>query len=137
MSVLIRETAPSPDEFCTFREACWWGTVELEIARIALENSLLIVSAYEDDVLIGFVRVVGDGVLNVYIQDLIVDERHRGHGIGAQLMTYVLKKLKSDFPATLDIGLMSAEGKEGFYEAFGFKRRPGIGFGAGMMLYAT
>ena len=43
-----------------------------EMLRNAFNNSLTIVGAYEDERLIGIIRVVGDGHSIIYIQDIIV-----------------------------------------------------------------
>ncbi len=48
----------------------------------ALKHSLFSVIASEDDIVIGSGRIVGDGGLYFYIQDLIVDPKYRNRGVG-------------------------------------------------------
>ena len=58
----------------------------------AFQNSLYILGAFEDDKLIGFVRCVGDGEHILLVQDLIIDRKHRGQGIGTSLFKRVWDK---------------------------------------------
>ena len=134
MSLVFFKTAPTPQQFRDFRSQCGWGNIDLNTAAKALQNSLIVISAHNDDELIGFVRAVGDASLNIYIQDLIVQEDHRGQKIGQRLMQNILAELSAVYPQA-DIGLMSAQGKEAFYTQFGFEIRPSKEYGAGMMKY--
>lgn len=56
-----------------------------KLAR-AFHASLLVLGAFRENVLIGFIRCVGDGEHIVYVQDLIVDRRYRRQGIGRALL---------------------------------------------------
>lgn len=48
--------------------------------------SLYVLGAFRDNVLIGFIRCVGDGEHIDYVQDLIVDRMYRRQGIGRALL---------------------------------------------------
>ena len=133
MSYSLRHTPPAADEFAQFREAEGWGHISIDMAEAAIANSRLWVSAYEDDKLIGFVRIVGDGAVNYYVQDLIVKDGFRGLGVGRQLMAEIMLRLKP-IASGATLGLMAVAGKEGFYESLGFQTRPSGNFGAGMTL---
>lgn len=89
-------------------------------------------SVRRSDELLGFGRVVGDGVLYFYVQDVIVVRGARGKGVGRLIMGRLMVRLREIAPAGATIGLMSAAGKEGFYERFGFVTRPSDAHGAGM-----
>lgn len=58
----------------------------------ALNNSLKVWTAWEDDLLVGLARVVGDGYTIIYIQDILVLEAYQGRGLGSQLLTMILEK---------------------------------------------
>ena len=65
----------------------------------------------------------------------LLGPNYQGKGIGRHMIeeieTWLLQE-KEGKP-TMMVYLMAAEGKEGFYEQFGFKCRPGEGhMGAGM-----
>ncbi len=49
-------------------------------------HSLGWVTAREDQILVGFVNVVWDGSEHAWLQDVIVDPRRQGRGIGALLV---------------------------------------------------
>lgn len=127
-------TPPDAAAFAEFRAACGWGRVSEALAQKAIDNSLVFISAHKGEQLVGFGRVVGDGALNVYIQDLIIGETMRGEGIGKAILGKLLNEIGEICPEDVTIGLMSATGKEQFYEHFGFQKRPSHIYGAGMTL---
>ena len=61
----------------------------------AIANSLLAIGAYDHNQLVGLIRVVGDGLTIIYIQDLLVNPAYQRRGIGTKLMNSVLKKYNS------------------------------------------
>lgn len=135
MSVVTYEnTPPNACAFAEFRESCGWGRVSEALAQKAIDKSLVFVTAYAGESLIGFGRVVGDGALNVYIQDLIIAENMRGQGIGKAILGKLLAQIREMSPEGIVVGLMSATGREPFYEQFGFQKRPSSIYGAGMSL---
>ena len=134
MPVILTDSAPDTATFIKLREQCGWGKIEPHIAERAIANSLLWMSANIDAGVIGCVRLIGDGALNLYVQDLIVEESHRGRGIGSKLMQTLLSNCEKVLPIGATIGLMSVTGKEPFYEAFGFQTRPVGRLGAGMTM---
>lgn len=56
------------------------------------KNSLLILAAYENDELLGIVRVVGDGFTIVFVQDILVFPEKQRQGIGTALMKAILDR---------------------------------------------
>lgn len=56
-----------------------------------LEASLATFCAYQEDTLVGLVRVVGDGLSIVYVQDLLVDPDYQRQGIGSALLKHALQ----------------------------------------------
>jgi predicted N-acetyltransferase YhbS len=87
--------------------------------------------------LVGLARVVGDGVLYFYISDVIVRPELRGGGYGVQLMEAVMEYLRGAAHRGAMIVVVPLQGRETFYERFGFKRCPDGRFGTGMYLPLT
>jgi GNAT superfamily N-acetyltransferase len=87
-----------------------------------------------DDELAGMARVIGDQGLAYYVHDVIVVPAHQRQGIGTQMMDRVMAYL-NQASQTATLGLMSAPGKEAFYEKYGFVSRPTDRMGAGMTLH--
>jgi GNAT superfamily N-acetyltransferase len=77
----------------------------------------------------GCARVVGDGGIYFYVQDLIVAPSLQGRGLGDLLLDEVLAWLERAAPAGATVGLMAAEGKAGFYARRGWAPRPPDGPG--------
>ena len=115
-----------------FRSACGWGDIFIDVAEAALRGSVVDVTCRSESALIGMGRVVGDGVLYFYLQDIIVHHDWRGQGVGRLIVEALLGEVKRIAPKGATIGLMSAHGKDAFYEKFGFEPRPTDRLGAGM-----
>jgi len=132
MSILFASDLPSPESFKALRDSADWGDISLQEAKAVLNSSLGGVSAHQERELIAMARFVGDGVLNIYIQDVVVTKACRGNGIGRELISRVLSDIQAKVPNSCSIGLMAAKGQEKFYEQFGFIQRPSHVYGAGM-----
>ncbi len=76
-------------------------------------------------------QIVGWGACPVEV----AEPAHQGRGIGGQLMDRVMAYLRAHAVQGAVVGLMAAAGKEGFYERYGFVRRPTERLGAGMTLF--
>ena len=132
MTLKIEHRLPTPETFRKLRSGVSWGTPSVEHARAALAGSLTAVCAVQNGETIGMARAVGDGVLNIYIQDVIVSGEFQNQGIGQQLIQALIGSLNETCPADCLIGLFAADGQDGFYTQFGFTSRPQSGFGPGM-----
>ena len=81
-----------------------------------LQNSVCFGAYDETDTLVGFARVVTDFVSHWYLCDVIVDEKHRGQGIGKMLMSAVVAdKRFAKAPA-----LLKTKDAHGLYRKYGF-----------------
>jgi GNAT superfamily N-acetyltransferase len=100
-----------------------------EVVARGLAGSLfaLVVTAAGETV--ACARLVGDGGIYYYLQDLIVRPDHQGRGLGDQIMAEVWRYLRAHAGRGAFVGLMTAEGKAGFYERWGFSKRPPDGPG--------
>ncbi len=132
MEVVIENHQPKLEEFVTLRSKVGWGETPRQLAKLALDNSLFHVVARTEDKLIGMARIVGDGAMFFYIQDLIVDPDYQNNGIGNLLMQNLESYLSGAAVKGTTIGLLSASGKEGFYSRYGYKERTGSPLGLGM-----
>ncbi|NGT61760.1 GNAT family N-acetyltransferase, partial [Clostridium perfringens] len=78
-----------------YESAGWFDyTEDLEKLEEAFKNSLKIISAWHEEKLIGLIRVVGDGLTIIYIQDIVVLPEYQGNGIGRGLIDSVLDEYK-------------------------------------------
>ncbi|MDO5613856.1 MAG: GNAT family N-acetyltransferase [Paracoccus sp. (in: a-proteobacteria)] len=124
---------PEPQEYAAIRAACGSAPISDELAARALGGTTAQVCIrYPQDGLIGFGRVVGDGALFFYLQDVLIHPDHQGEGLGEQIVTALMDEIAKIAPEGATIGLMSTPGNEGFYENYGFRTRPNDDHGAGM-----
>lgn len=61
----------------------------------AFDNSLYVLGAFEGEILVGFIRCVGDGEHVLLVQDLIVDKAYQKQGIGTTLFKTVWDRYKN------------------------------------------
>lgn len=124
----------SAAEFLCLRAGLGWGDVSEEDADRSLRASLFQCTARAGEEAVGFGRVVGDGVMYFYIQDMMIRSDHQGRGIGACILECLLGQIREKAGGGAMIGLMAAKGKAGFYEKYGFVSRPNEAYDPGMIL---
>ena len=120
----IIDGVPTAAQYASFRAHAGWPQVSPDHVERGLANSLASVLARaRDGEVVGIGRVVGDGGVYLYLQDIIVRERWRGRGIGSRITEELLGRARElGGPGTF-VGLMAAAGAAPFYERFGFAAR--------------
>lgn len=116
------------EDFLRLKVATGFRDRPIALVEKALQNSLFDVTAVAGGKVIGMGRLVGDGAMYWYLQEIIVLPKYQNKGIGTaivnRLLDYVSDHTQSgDFTS---VGLTAAEGKEGFYERFGFSKSLGM-----------
>jgi GNAT superfamily N-acetyltransferase len=122
----------SVDDYNSLHIAVGWGACKPDRVSMALERSDFITVAQMDSLTIGMARIVHDG-LQALVMDVIVLPEYQGRGIGKELMIHVMEYLDElSREGGIFVNLLSAQGRESFYEQFGFERRPNEKRGPGM-----
>lgn len=118
---VIKDQTPTLKEY---RELCesvgWEEAINFEAVTISIEHSLFSVLIKNDEKLIGMGRIIGDGAVYFYIQDVVVHPDYQGQGIGKLIMNNLLNYLVQNAPQKAFVGLFASEGNEKFYQAFDF-----------------
>lgn len=70
-------------------------TKDMALLHKAFSQSLKVISAWNGERLIGLIRIVGDGLTIIYIQDLLVLKDCQNQGIATQLMQQILDEYKA------------------------------------------
>ena len=73
--------------------------------------------------LVGIGRVVGDGNIYFYIQDVIVSPEHQGKGIGVKVLEHLSQLILTKAVPGAFVDLIAAEGLVPLCEKFGFNTR--------------
>ncbi len=109
----------------------WWTTERTaEDAMASVSGSSVVVAAVdeESDALVGFARVLTDGVYVALILDVMVADRWRGTGVGARLMDFLVAHPVLSTVESLE--LVCRPHLVGFYARWGFNDDVGT---AGLM----
>ncbi|NER13641.1 GNAT family N-acetyltransferase [Leptobacterium flavescens] len=112
-----------PEEYQSIRNTTNWPILDDHTVEKALKNDLFSICVFDADTPIGMGRIIGDGAIYFYIQDIIVHPDYRTMGIGKLIMEQVEVYLEDHARHNSFIGLMAAEGVEAFYENYGYSRR--------------
>ncbi|MDO5156796.1 MAG: GNAT family N-acetyltransferase [Eubacteriales bacterium] len=105
------------EKIATLREAVGWNRMENEL-RNPLMTSYIHIAAYEEDVLIGYIDSISNGVTDAYIQDLMVHPKYQGKGVGTELMNQMIACIKEKH--IYMVSVIFEEEMKSFYEKFGF-----------------
>ncbi|NMM62292.1 GNAT family N-acetyltransferase [Clostridium sp. P21] len=100
------------------RQSVGWNRMERELGNPKLQDFLTI-ACYDNSKLIGYVSVVSNGVLDAYIQDLMVRPDHQNKGIGTELMNKAISYIKEKGIYMISV-IYGEEELRSFYERFGF-----------------
>ncbi|MDE5596845.1 MAG: GNAT family N-acetyltransferase [Lachnospiraceae bacterium] len=116
----------SAEDFIRLKVATGFIDRPLQQVEKALKNGLFNVSAVCDGKVIGMGRLVGDGAMYWYLQEIIVLPEYQGKGIGKSIVNRLIEHIKSEAVqgTKIEIGLTAVKGKEPFYEKFGFSVCP-------------
>lgn len=127
----------SAKEYCELRSAVEWQPIIEEQAQSGLNNSDFIIACRDNNKVVGCARIFWDKGYIAYLSDVMVRPEYQKQGIGKKLVNecirYIDHQLKADW--RIKIVIVSAKGKEPFYEKFGFQIRPNEREGAGMQMW--
>jgi ribosomal protein S18 acetylase RimI-like enzyme len=100
-----------------FKQVDWSDkTSDLERLKLMVENSQIVVTAWDDEKMVGFARCVTDYVFNGQINNVVVDQEYRGRGIGKELITCILSSSNK-----VTYILRGDPENIGFYKQIGFR----------------
>ena len=119
--VVYRLTRSQTDELHRLYRREWWSAERTreEVERM-LEHTDLVVGIIDpEERLAGFARVLTDRVFKAEIYDVIVEESHRGRGLGRQLLKEIFAH-----PMLREVrqfNLQCLEERKAFYKEMGFE----------------
>lgn len=130
----VQTNQMTPELFLVLYQSVGWEAPGLDQIERALEGSIATFCAYDGEVPVGMVRLVGDGGMSFYVKDFAVRPEYQGKGVGRLLMNAMEEHIMDSIPDgwAVSLELISSIGREPFYEKFGFEQRPCDWDGAGM-----
>lgn len=135
--ITIMKNVLSVNQYLDLRESVGWKKLTLTQAENALKNSIITITAFDGEKPVGMGRIVGDGVVIDYIQDLVVKPEYQRKNIGEKILNELVQYVKESKLDDTEIMLclMCAKGRENFYSKFNFISRPTDQLGPGMIQY--
>lgn len=104
----------------------WQEVMNLAAADAALRHGLHAVVVERDGRAIGMGRVVGDGAIYFYVQDVAVEPAHQGRGVGQRIVAALVDWVRAHAPDRAFLGVFAVAGTEAFYGRHGFERHDGL-----------
>jgi len=125
MKIYLDERPPEKNLFFYLFLTTGWNNkycLDADELYIAIKESWYIVSAYDNGRLVGFGRIISDGVVHALILDIIVHPMYKRKGIGTKILKHLVARCKRY--NIRDIQLFCAKNKVEFYLKNGFTPRP-------------
>lgn len=99
-------------------QAYWTKNRSIETIEKSMEHSICYgVFLRENNIQVGFARVLTDYATTYYICDVIVDSNHRGMGIGKKIMDTI----ESNEEISCLRGILATRDAHDLYRKYGFK----------------
>lgn len=135
MNLQLIENRLTAEIFTKLRPSKYFQKYDSHDIEIALKNTLYSVIILSSNTPVGMGRVIGDNRIAFFIKDIVVDSKFRNKGIGYLIMQQLMSYIELKGCDNAYVGLMSTPNKEGFYEKFGFEKRPNDKYGHGMIKF--
>ena len=130
MNIKIEHRNPSVAEYQLLRSSTDWEELSDATVEKGMAGSLFSVCFTVAGKIAAAGRIVGDGAIYFYIQDVIVLPDFQRTGLGDMVMQELEIWLKENCDQNAFIGLMAAEGVKDFYTRFDYAvradTRPGM-----------
>lgn len=97
-------------------DSYWAAGRSRDTVAASFAASARVVGAYHDDELVGFCRVITDGVTVAYLADVFVAPAHRGRGLGTALVDFAIDR----GPYATLRWVLHTRDAHGMYEQLGF-----------------
>lgn len=137
MTIRFDEKIPDKNAFFDlFLTTDWNEKYRLDAGELflAIKQSWHTVAAYDNLRLVGFGRIICDGVVHALILDMIIHPSYKRKGIGTKILNHLVEKCHRH--NIRDIQLFCAKDKLRFYTKNGFVPRPKNAPGMELKKYA-
>ena len=118
------EETPGKKQYLALHKTTGWNAKNLFSQEQLYEgicNSWYQISVYNEQQLIGFGRIISDGVYQTFICDVMIHPDYQGKGVGKNLIQALVKYCEQK--GIRWVQLFCAQGKQPFYKKLGFTVR--------------
>ena len=130
----VIKNALTPELFLKIYTSIGWEPPCMEQVKTALANTVASFAAYDGELPVGMVRLIGDGGMSFYLKDFAVIPGYQDKGAGTLLMNaveaFILSSIQPGWAVSLE--LISTKDAVPFYLRKGFEERPCGWDGPGM-----
>ncbi|VDN46570.1 GNAT family N-acetyltransferase [Petrocella atlantisensis] len=97
----------------------WAKDRSIQVIEKSVAHSICY-GVYLEDKMVGFGRVVTDYATMYWVADIVIDEAHRGKGLGKELMNCI--EANKDIEGLM--GILATRDAHGLYQKYGFMQDP-------------
>ena len=120
---MIIKNSITVEDYQTLHRSVGWKILDDTIVKASIDNSHIILAAYDDEKILGMVRLVSDSATHGLLTDMIVLPQYQRHGVGKELIEELINQVQKfvDDKDQFLIELVPTKGTEEFYKKCGFK----------------
>jgi GNAT superfamily N-acetyltransferase len=96
-------------------QSYWANTRTRDKIELSVNNSICF-GVYHNDIQVGFARAVTDFATMYWLCDVMIDEKHRGKGLGKKLIEYIANSEELQGLR----GILRTKDAHGLYEQYGY-----------------
>jgi len=125
MNIVYEVKKTTPKEFNELAKSVGWKERKEDNLQLALDHTLFMVCAYDENKIIGMGRIIGDMAIVLHLHSLVIRPEYQSKGIGTKIMNMMLDyvyEIKVNVPE-VKVFLGCVKELEGYYERFGFIKR--------------
>lgn len=119
-NIIVSEKKPSIEEYIYLRNSVGWKLLQHDRIEKGLNNSTYCVCVKDQDKIIGFGRIIGDGGTVFYIQDIIVIPSYQKQKIGTLIMKKLMNYIDKNCVNDAIVALIAKDELDNFYKKFNF-----------------
>lgn len=123
--IVSKAKLPKAEELkILFLQTSWAKDRTIENVQKLLKHTKIFAVIRNEDTnqLIGFGRAISDGIYRALLDDVVIDTKYRGKGLGKQIIEELLKELG----VVEQVFLNTKPALEEFYKQFGFTKPKAI-----------
>jgi GNAT superfamily N-acetyltransferase len=123
----LEDRLPTLEEYRALCTAVGWGEIiNFDAAPKSLANSPFGVVIRHNGETVGMGRVVGDGAMYFYVQDVVIAPAHQGQRLGHRVVDRLLEQIEQHTTPPVFVGLFATDPAMQLYQRFGFQMHPGM-----------